>query len=312
MFKSLWSYIFVILLIAGGCSFILFSIEYNPFDFSDDIIRWIIRLFIYMLIASGFIQIYRKEEVVDIGLLSIIIPILALLINEDWTSVNLLKNITDIHIISWYTSSLIISLWLFYILLTKSKTILDILILLNVVVSIFILLPYGIPNLNFSVFPIYTLENYTPFTHESNCISYLLDIRILSSLIFVLYLFIISFLQIKKLTYLDKLEKSVKDEESSVFQFFMALAYFIWNLIQIFAFYVTEFFKAVWNVLLDQMKKSLNGYIYSVNIAFAFLAPFIIFYLSNLIFEYNKNVKTITLSTDYFIIVFLQYLRQIR
>ena len=149
MFKNITLYIFFSVLIAAACSFVTYSLFYNPFYFSQPLLVWTFRLIIYLLLAWWFLRLDEKESVPNIAWLSLIIPTLAILMNTPNTADGLLNDL-NYQKIMCYSCLSIVTIWLLYILFSKSKTLLGFLVILNIIVSLFIFLPYGVPRIEMS------------------------------------------------------------------------------------------------------------------------------------------------------------------
>ncbi|HNP34042.1 MAG TPA: hypothetical protein PKN96_12185 [Flavobacterium sp.] len=309
MFKNITLYIFFSVLIAAACSFVTYSLFYNPFNFSQPLLVWTFRLIIYLLLAWWFLRLDEKESVPNIAWLSLIIPTLAILMNTPNTADGLLNDL-NYQKIMCYSCLSIVTIWLLYILFSKSKTLLGFLVILNIIVSLFIFLPYGVPRIemsfdngfnwnafNFSCFPYYTLHNYRPFIHEDKgWLSFILDIRTITTLLFIGYEVIVSAVQTTRIKYTDNLEEGIKKTQNSIQQFFLAGLYFVWNIIRRFLFFTKSFWKVFKNNLWEQIKKSVESYVYAVLIIFAFISPFAISILSSAIMEYDRTTSVTFIS----------------
>lgn len=326
MFKNISLYIFLSLLIAASCSFITYNMFYNPFSFSDNFLLWMIRLLIYILLAWWLTRLSTRTDKSEISVLAFIIPVIAININGfNFHTLHTLLGVGNetYQKLMCYVCFIIVLGWLLKILFTKNKTLFGFLIVLNTIITIYIIFPYGIPRVDISVkdgfnfdsftfpcFPYYTLHNYRPFVHKENsALLFFLDIRTITLLVFFGYEIIHSVIQTTKIKYFDNLEEGIKRTENSIQQFFIAGLYFVWNIIRRFLFFTKSFWIVFKRNLWGQIRESIDSYIYVIYIFFAFFAPFVIFKLSSLIFGYNKTTSIIFFSlTQAMVIIIITFL----
>nr|WP_321484687.1 hypothetical protein [uncultured Draconibacterium sp.] len=285
MFKNFPKYITLILTITTLFTLLCYSIFSNPFQFDKELHYWIIRILTYILFAYWLISLGEKKGIrTELVFLSIIIAIIPFLSTDNRIAYNLIPIQDYINVICVGTFS-ITSIWIIFYLF-KNKTLLGFLLVLNTILTIFIMLPYGIPKLenfgtNYSCQPFYILNDYSPFEHRDlGSFAVFLDIRFLSSIIFSLYIIILSFSQTVRISYEDNYGEKILYTENSIVQFLQAGVYFTWKIIQRIIFFGRNFLKAIVFNIWNQIKKSIRSYIIAITILSAFIIPKLIMNIS--------------------------------
>lgn len=318
MYKNIALYIVLSLLISVVCSFVIYCVFYNPFSLSDVFLLWMLRVIVYILFAWWLFRLGdRFDDNSSIGWLSVIIPAIAILTDSSQFQKVVVLFDNQIYQKSMcYFCYVVVAAWVLNILFSKGKTLLGFLVILNTIITIFIVLPYGIPRVdinikeglvvesyNFSCFPYFTFSNYRPFMHQDNSkLYFFLDIRVVAVIVFIVYEILHSAIQTTKIKYSDNLEKVIKETENSIQQFFKAGGYFVWNIIRRFFFFTKSFWSVFRKNIWRQIENSIESYIYALYLFFAFFIPLVIFKLAILLLNYIKTTTIIIFSFDQIII----------
>ncbi len=306
MFKNIRSYFTIIVLITVACSFITYSISFNPLSLGPDIQLWVIRILLYILFGWWLVSLDDKKSVGELVGLAIVIGAVSFLCTDNRVIYHSITKLFWAKAVCFMGLGVTI-IWLIYILF-QSKTILGFLLMINAIVTVLTVLPYGIPrlgvflsdgpfgskslNYDTSCFPFYTINAYQPFGQtDLTTFSIFLDIRTLTALFFIGYFLIKSFIDTIKIVYEDNLTDRILNTENSLIQFFQAGAYFTWKIIQRFIFFGKSFFHVFFRNIWHQIKVSIQSYIYVFLIIVSFVIPLLILNIGTNIYQYDLMSK---------------------
>ncbi len=286
MFKNISKYITTCLIITFVCSIINYLIYSQSIDLDDEMIKWGIRILIYTFLAWGLLTIGFLKQMVHLKQLAFIMPIIAILNLKNHSFFTYFGD-EFIKKILLYVGFLIIVIWIFYIIFSSGKTLLGFLIMVNAIITIFIYLPYGIPKFtiwydhgiyfNWYSDEYYNLNSYRPFTeYNQGIVPFLLDIRTVTSICFLVYMFLVSFFEAYRIKYEDKLANKILENNNPIIQFFEAGVFFVWKVIQRVLFFSKNFFTDFIKNVVKQVTRSKRSYIYTFVLFVAFTIPILI------------------------------------